>query len=72
MEKLRLLNLGYRYNDEDDIWYKEKGDRRVELDILSMEISYQLMIGDDTYYDTFDRDEEFDIALELIENILKG
>lgn len=70
MHQLKLLNLSYKYNSEDDIWYKESLKGKVELSIFTCEISYTLEINSQSIDGSFEY-EEFDEAMALIENILK-
>ncbi|MGL6184674.1 MAG: hypothetical protein ACRC1T_04780 [Clostridium chrysemydis] len=70
MIQLRLLNLDYKYDDENNKWYKENAKGRIELDIYTCEITYLLKTEEYNIDGSFEY-EEFDEAMELIESILR-
>lgn len=66
---LKLLNLDYKYDNENDKWYKESIKGRIELNVCTHEITYLLKIDNHNITGIFQY-EEFDEAMALIDYIL--
>lgn len=65
---LKLLNSDYKYDNENDRWYKESVKGRIVLDVCAHETTYLLKIDNHNITGIFQY-EEFDEAMALIDDI---
>ena len=69
MHQLKLLNKGYKYNKEDNVWEREIIKGKIILALYTCEVVYSLKMESQEIDDSFEY-EDFDEAIGLIENIL--